>query len=387
MTESADEGVVDAHGRAARAGTSTARLVAATAVLWAILIGGFAVVRYGGDLRGLFLLGADLPHPAAFAGAPTTGAIGYDGQFFGALATDPLLLDPATPQFIERSLYRAGRVGLPLLAWSMALGNARLALILYQLLCWTLAVSVVWVAARWLEERGRSPLWAAPLAIGAGLVSSVVSSLPDAAAAALLLLALYLHRARRPGALAILCFACLTRETGLVVAAAIAASELRARRIAAAVRFAALPLAIVLGWRFWVVHRGLTTDPHGGAFGVPLAWIPERLAGAFPASEVLGFAAVGLAVVAVGALRASPRDWTAAEMSYAGFVLLAFVANGSVYEGIWSSSRVLIALPVLATVLAGEAAGARRWILQSVPVAFAAAGVAKLAPEILGRIR
>ena len=92
-------------------------------------------------------------------------------------------------------------------AWIVALGNRRGALIAYPLLTWALSLLGVWVAARWLEEDGRSVLWAAPLAVSVGMVSSMLRCLPDAAAASLLLLAIWLDRRGRRGSIAALSFA------------------------------------------------------------------------------------------------------------------------------------------------------------------------------------
>ena len=256
---------------------SAASLVAAVAALWVIVLAGAARGTSAGDPRGLYVLGARFAHPPELDGVRRWDGTGYDGQFFAALAVDPLLLDANTPRYLDGPAYRAGRIGLPLAAWIVALGNRRAALIVYPLLTWALSLLGIWVAARWLEEDGRAVLWAAPLALSVGMVSSMLRCLPDAAAASLLLLALWLDRRGRPGSIAALSFAALVRETSLIGAAVFAGVRWRRGER----REAALALAIPAGlglqppWIRPVSARRLRVAPAlGGSTGS--GWLPAR---------------------------------------------------------------------------------------------------------------
>lgn len=350
---------------------SAASLLAASVALWAVLLAGAAQGTSSGDPRGLYVLGTRFVHPPELNGVRRWDGTGYDGQFFAALAVDPLLLDANTPRYLDGPAYRAGRIGLPLAAWVVALGNRRGALLAYPLLTWALSLLGVWVAARWLEEDGRSVLWAAPLALSVGMVSSMLRCLPDAAAASLLLLAIWLDRGGRRGSVAALAFAALVRETSLIGAVALAVIRWRRGERRKAALALAVPAGLATLWRAWVLSRP-GFDPYPLVdFGWPLRWLADwvRMAPGTPLSARLAIAAVLLAIVAVAGL---PRPWSPPAWTYAGFAALALVLNIRVYDDPWSFGRVLAALPVLAAVLPGGR------IALAIPAAFAAGGCALL---------
>jgi hypothetical protein len=354
----------------------------AVLAIWGSIIP-YSVEQYlGGDYRVLLRLGTDFPHPAALRGVPFTGETGYDGQFFAALATDPLLLRPDTPSTLDAPLYRAGRIGMPLLAWALALGSDSAAIVVYQLLCWVLGALCAGVAARWLEHEGRSPLWAAPLAFSGGVFASMFSSLPDAAACTLLLAALWLHARRRAAWLPVLAFACLVKETNYVAALAIAVAELRERRFTRAALSVAVPVALIAAWRLWVLSRpgfanaALVTEN----FGVPFAWIPAKLGTPLDALEVVGLAGLALSFAGLAALLPGVRRAGTVELSFVGFGLMALFLNELVYVPVWwNYSRVLLPLPALAAVAAERAEPAwRRWLLRAVAASWSVLGILML---------
>jgi hypothetical protein len=275
--------------------------------------------------------------------------------------------------------YRATRIGLPLLAWALALGDAGAAIFVYQLLCWVLAAFCVWVVARWLEDEGHSPWWAAPLIFCSGIVTSIYSSLPDAAACTLLVLALWLHSRERRGAFLIVAISSLVKETNLIAAAATGLSDLRSRRYRRAALQLGVPVAAVVAWSIWVRTRpGFQAFDVNANFGVPFAWIPEKLSQSMDALEIMGLAGLLLAVIALAALLPSLREWTATTFTYAGMVIMALFLTRMVYIPIWwNYTRVLLPLPVLAVVLAErERVAYRRWLLRAVPLAWGGIGAA-----------
>ena len=323
---------------------------------WGIAIPWAVHSQFGGDARALLRLGDAFRHPPELAGAPLFPGDGYDGQFFAALATDPLLLRPATPLYFDAPAYRAGRIGLPLLAWVLAAGNGRLAIFVYQLLSWILGVLIVWTTARWLEDEGQSAWWAAPLIVTGGLLSSFFGSMPDPAALSLAVLALWLNATRRRGVVPLLVAAVLIRETMVIPALAVALEAARDRKFGLAASAIGVPLVALAAWRAYVVSRGLSgMDVPGGNFALPLTWLPEKLAQSFDAPEVLALAGAALAVA--GGVLLLPRiaRWTPLEASYAGFVVMALSLSRLNYIVIWwGYARSLLPLAVLSVLVAGR---------------------------------
>ena len=109
-------------------------VTASAALVWAVILGAIASLRFGGDLRGFLFLGSGFPHPAALADAPRYGTSGYDGQFYSALATDPLMLRAETEGFLDSPRYRSLHVIVPLAAWVLGFAQDSLAIRAYQVL-------------------------------------------------------------------------------------------------------------------------------------------------------------------------------------------------------------------------------------------------------------
>lgn len=337
--------------------------------------------QFGGDARALLRLGDAFRHPPELAGAPLFPGDGYDGQFFAALATDPLLLRPATPLYFDAPAYRAGRIGLPLLAWVLAAGNGRLAILVYQILSWILGVLIVWTTARWLEDEGQSAWWAAPLIVTGGLLSSFFGSMPDPAALSLAVLALWLNATRRRGVVPLLVAAVLIRDTMVIPALAVALEAARDRKFGLAARAIGAPVVALVAWRAYVVSRGLSgMDVPGGNFALPLTWLPEKLAQSFDGPEVMALTGAALAVA--GGVLLLPRiaRWTALEASYAGFVVMALSLSRLNYIVVWwGYARSLLPLAVLSVLVAGRMGpGWRRAWFHVVALTWAAVGAVVL---------
>jgi len=359
-------------------------VLALSTLFWAVLLGVIALGRYGGDPRAFVCLGELRLHPAVLDDVPRTSDHGYDGQYYATLATDPLLLGPETEASLDAPRYRAGRIGLPLAAWLLAFGQPELALVLYQLLCWAGCLAAVFLVARWLEAEGLPAAWAFLLTLSAGLATSMLRSTPDGAAVALILAALWWRRRGRPRAeVAALAAAALVRETSLLAAAGLAFVELRQRNIRAAAIRIAVPLAIFAGWR--LLLRLLIEDESrgriAGNFGLPLAWLPGKLAQlaemGLPAArmEVVGFLALIAGWVVLVSVGLRFRRWSAAEASFAAFGLLGLVLATPVYVEVYAHTRVLLALPFLALLLLRPDSGhGARWMTLALPILLALTG-------------
>lgn len=333
-------------------------------LLWAWILAGAAESAFGGDLRGLVRFGHRFDAAASFPGAPVSGEWGYDGQFYAVLSTDPLLLRPETLERLDTPTFRANRVLVPLLAWSLSFGQPEAALWAYLALCWLLTLGTVPLVAGWLEERGSSGWWAALLLLNAGMAIALLRVTLDGAALFFLLLALTAHRRERTAAAAVAAAAAaLTREVFLVGAVALAAVEVRRGRWR---RAAALGAPSVLALGLWRLRVAAVTEPTAKPlsliFAVPLRWVPRKLSELeaillpFPDwfwAEVTALAALALAVAA--ALRLLPRATRdAATLVLVAFAALAAVLSYAIYEVIEGYTRILVALPVLCLAVSGE---------------------------------
>lgn len=369
------------------------RSVAVTGVAAAVWIAVLVVVaslRFGGDLRGFLFLGSEFQHPAALAGAPRYGPHGYDGQFYATLATDPLMLEKETSRQLDSPRYRGLHLGLPLTAWVVTLGSAAGAIRIYQLLCWAAALLAVFLAADWLREHGRSPWWALLLVPNAGLVTSVLRSTPDAAAMALVLLALLLHRRGR-GALAIAAVtaAALTRETALLAGVALAYTEWSAGRARKAVRLAAVPaaaLVAVMLWRLLALTRGPLL---GDGYGVPFAWVLQKFDQMLAASikitsiELWGFLALIAALIALSAFGGRKAGFSIEEVLFLLFMVASWTMSFVVYVDVYGYTRALMPLPFLALLIgATQEDRVKQGVLLLVPAAFAFVGLLMLRAEV-----
>ena len=356
---------------------------------WALTLLLIARARYGGDVRAFLCVGDQRQLPPAFASIPTAGPEGYDGQMYAALATDPLLLRLNTPNDLDEPAYRATRIMVPALAWSLALGDAPAAIAWYQLLCWGLAVGAVYLLARWLADDQRSPWWALAAAAGAGMAAVAVRSTTDAAALCFILAALLLHARGRPGpALAFAAIAVLTRETSVVAALAIAFVELRRRNLLLAGAFATVPLAAAAAWQAYLFHvLGDVFRGGDGQFSLPFAWLPHKLAlslsGGVWWEEVWGTLAVLATTAALLAVAVRPAKLDGPELTFLAFGGIGLFFSQFLYAEAWAYGRTLIPVPFLAIAIGErQVSGWRRWLLRSVGLLYAVAGLTMMAGEV-----
>jgi hypothetical protein len=195
--------------------------------------------------------------------------IGYDGQWYLALASDPLLRQDLTGRF-DNPRYRAGRPLQGWLGWLLAAGRPG-AVPLGLLALGPLAVGVGCAAtARILSAFGRSPAWGLGFALVPGVWAGVALATAEPLGLALAAVGLSLVLDRRVG-LAGLAFAgaALTKETYLAFAVAAALHLLLDRSAAAPTRLRAAALALVpglaalAGWWLYLATR-VPADPDRG---------------------------------------------------------------------------------------------------------------------------
>ena len=360
------------------------------AVVWAVILGTIASLRFGGDLRGFLFLGSEFRHPAALADAPRYGASGYDGQFYSALATDPLVLRAETVEYLDSPRYRSLHVAVPLAAWVLGVTQPGLAIRAYQLLCWALALAAIYLAADWLRGHGRSPWWALLLVPNAGLAASIMRSTPDGAAMALILAALWSYRRGRVGlALAAVIAATLTRETALLAGAALAYVEWTAGRSRRAVRFVAIPgaaLVAVMLWRLLAVGRGPLL---GGSYDMPFLWVlgkfDQMLATDIKITsiELWGFLALIATLIALAGFGRKETSFSAEETLFLLFMVISWTLSFAVYVDVYGYTRALMPLPFLALLIAAtQEDRVKQGVLMLVPAAFAFVGLLMIRAEV-----
>ena len=360
------------------------------ALAWVAILGIIASLRFGGDLRGFLFLGSRFEHPPAMADAPRYGEAGYDGQFYSALATDPLMLRAQTAEWLDSPRYRGLHLAVPLGAWALAGSNAGLAIRAYQILCWALALAAVFLAADWLREHGRSPWWALLLVPNAGIATAVLRTTPDGAVLALILAALWCYRRGRAGlALAAVVAATLTRETAILAGAALAYAEWTAGRGGRAVRFVAIPGAALVGtmlWRLLAVDRGPLL---GGSYGVPFLWVLEKFDQMLAANiritsiELWGFLALIATLAALAAFGRSETRFSTEEVLFLLFMVASWTLSFAVYVDVYGYTRALLPLPFFALLLAAtQQDRIKQGVLLLVPAAFAFVGLLMIRAEV-----
>ena len=190
---------------------------------------------------------------------------GYDGQFYWAIAVDPLAIGSAHAG-VDKPSYRYGHPLLGWLGWLFSAGQSvAAAAVLLVLGLLTLAAAA---AAASVLGGFRASLF---VTCNAGLLYAAVHSLAEPLAAALLLGALIATGGERPRLAAGLCvFLPLTREQLLLVPLVLAACTLRRDRRAAL----AYVCSVIPATAWWIVmriHLGAWFTSGGSALGTPLA--------------------------------------------------------------------------------------------------------------------
>jgi hypothetical protein len=152
---------------------------------------------------------------------------GYDGQFYYRLALDPFNWHHTAYGITMDQPYRYTRIGYPLLVWLLSLGQhawVPAMLVVVNLM----AVSAIAVLGGiFARDGGRNALWGLLFVAYFGLVVSVGRDTVEPLAAACALGGLLCYRRERYlAATALITYAVITRETVLLLAAAIALTRL-----------------------------------------------------------------------------------------------------------------------------------------------------------------
>ena len=264
---------------------------------------------------------------------------GYDGQFYWAVAIDPLATGSAH-RAVDRPEYRYGHPLLGWLGWAASGGQAdaaAAALLAVGLVSLAAAAAAAAVLARRLRRRATSALF---VACSPGLLYSAAHALAEPLAVALLLGGLAAHAARRRSVVLVcLALAPLAREQLVLAPLALAAWELlpRCANRRAAVAYAATLVPSALWWVYLRVHLGGWFTSGSSALDVPLkGWRRALLdagthasAGGDEATLIVLVALLGVLTLAgLAALRGrSPADLVYLAL---GLLALCLAANATV---------------------------------------------------------
>jgi hypothetical protein len=290
---------------------------------------------------------------------------GYDGQFYYALARDPLALDASTRAALDTPAFRAQRVLLPTLAWAASGGGHPGALDWAIPALNVLAVALLaLVVALYARARGASAWFGAGAGLVTGVFMAALRDLTEPLALTALVAALLCHERRRPlawGALATT--ACLGRESLVIVVAAVLISDLARRRWQTALAGAG---AIVLlgSWQLWLrlhlAHFGVTSsgpDTLAAPFAGPIDQIRtlNRL-GILTAPRGLW----ALAFMLLTALAAGWGLWRAVRrrdelaLAFAGMLVLVVVSGPPLWGDAFAFGRTAAPLWLLLVLMAAR---------------------------------
>lgn len=185
------------------------------------------------------------------------GEGGYDGHYYGQLASDPLLRDPDLVAGMDNLSYRARRILTPALAYVLAGGERVEAVRLYAALnvvAW-LALAVVLWGLLPVGDARRTAAWAG-LMLSAGVWHSVRLALADLPALVWLSAGWWAWERKKIWlAAGLFAAAALSRETALLAVAVVALLTVRREGWPRALGFGALAALPILAWMAWLGSR------------------------------------------------------------------------------------------------------------------------------------
>ena len=237
--------------------------------------------NYQGNWTALFCIGDRMPAPPQLQ-EPLhrfPNSFGYDGQFYHDIAHDPLL-NHGSEKYIDAPQLRQRRILVPVLAWLLALGRQQwIDTAYFAVMLGFLGLGVYWLA-RYALDVGRSAWWGLLYIAAPSTIVSIDRMTTDLAFVTLFLGFAYYLRSG-PDALRklwiIAALACLTRETGLCIAAGYAFYLLWQKQYIKHLVFLTSALPFVL-WAAWVSRH----TPRGGQssfpFHFPFSAIIEAIA-------------------------------------------------------------------------------------------------------------
>ena len=314
-----------------------------------------ALIAVGPESPAHPIVTRDMPNAFEFAGT------GLDGALFYAIARNPTDVKVAA-RSLDYPTYRLRRILYPLVGGTIAPGGG-------LPLIYTLAMlSILGTAfgAWWLGTYPGAPPWLPLLAIiNPGIILSLSLTLSDALATGLVLAAFgAMFRRRVWLAVFLLVLACLTRETSVVAAFALAAwpGLSMCKRLSLAI----VPTVPIAAWSLFVAHTlgtSIFQQPAAGTFSLPLVgWVKA------------GFSAPDIGVPLVGAILiiAALTKWRRSPLPvtiYLAVTLAMLICSAPIIASEWfGTSRVMAAaVPLAAWVVARRPRRADRTLQLATP--------------------
>lgn len=334
---------------------------------------------YSGNRSGLFQTAASTVLPAELAGTTLRSAKPYDGQWYRLVAHDPWALH-GWQHFVDDPALRYRRILVPALVWALSASD-----LMFQIVLAGFTALGVSASSVWLQSRGHNPFWSLSFLLLPGVVVGMrwmtldVASYGLAAAA----LAAWERRLWR-WCWAAVAAACLARDLGFLVCAAVVCAAAVARQWQRAWWFAAAALPAVawyavVEWRLPPITPAGQVVPrwtfHWPVLGAVDAVLNRQLLGPHPDFPLLSLPERMTVAAYLAALAAAflwvRRQWTdPAVWMVFSFVLVFFAASS---RGYWNDAlshpRAFTPWLALLAVL-GIEAGQRAAVL---PLAVAAA--------------
>jgi hypothetical protein len=194
--------------------------------------------------------------------------LGFDGQFYGELALDPLLRDPRLRIALDDPPYRSRRILLPWLAWLGGLGRPFWILNAYAVLNFAFWIGFVVMLVGLFRPYGWKGIGGfAAMLMTCGIIESMRSSLTDFPGFVLLTLAMMVGGAGGAGVLAL---STLAREPNIIGLLGIL--EYRPPWMAAIRRNLVLCLIAGLPPALWFAYVFLRFPPEESLAGGNLTW-------------------------------------------------------------------------------------------------------------------
>jgi hypothetical protein len=193
---------------------------------------GFALARWQIWAKGHLSLFIMAGHVYTHRGQLPRGLLlvpsaGYDGQFYYRLALDPANWNLTAFGITMDQSYRYTRIGYPVLAWLLSLGQHQLVPVVLVVINLLAVAAMAVLGGMFARESGRHALWGLAFAAYFGLVISVGRDTAEPLAEACMLAGLLAYRrSRYLLTTALFTFGAITRETILLAPAAIAVTRL-----------------------------------------------------------------------------------------------------------------------------------------------------------------
>jgi hypothetical protein len=196
---------------------------------------GFALARWQvwakGHLSLFIMAGHTYTHRAQLPpGLLRVPSAGYDGQFYYRLALDPANWHTTAFGITMDQSYRYTRIGYPILAWIVSLGQHHLVPVVLVVLNLLGVAAMAMLGGVFARQAGRHALWGLAFATYFGLVVSVGRDTAEPLAEACMLGGLLAYRRGTTPmyllAAGLFSYGVITRETILFVPAAIAVTRL-----------------------------------------------------------------------------------------------------------------------------------------------------------------